>query len=60
MQNVEIMPTEAKTHQPVVYADWLHAKGQPTILIYGHYDVQPAEDLELWNTPPFDIHIDNG
>lgn len=60
VQHVEIMPTEAKTHQPVVYADWLHAKGKPTVLIYGHFDVQPAEDVELWDYPPFEPYIKNG
>src|SRR5262245_10133133 len=38
---------------PVVYADWLHASEKPTILVYGHYDVQPAEPLDQWETPPF-------
>jgi acetylornithine deacetylase/succinyl-diaminopimelate desuccinylase-like protein len=50
MQNVQIFPTEG---HPVVYADWLHAEGKPTILIYGHYDVQPAEPFELWESEPF-------
>ncbi|CAH1204702.1 Succinyl-diaminopimelate desuccinylase [Paenibacillus allorhizoplanae] len=51
LENIEIMPTKG---HPVVYADWLHAPGKPTVLIYGHYDVQPAEPLELWETPPFE------
>ena len=60
MQNVRILPTEAKTHQPVVYADWLHATSKPTLLIYGHYDVQPAEDVELWDHSPFQVQFKNG
>ncbi|MFC5450145.1 dipeptidase [Paenibacillus aestuarii] len=51
LEHVEIMPTAG---HPVVYADWLHAPGKPTVLVYGHYDVQPAEPLELWSTPPFE------
>ncbi len=51
MQNIEIFPTPK---HPVVYADWLHAEGAPTVLVYGHYDVQPADPLELWETPPFE------
>src|SRR5699024_7044085 len=42
---------------PVVYGDWLKAEGKPTILIYGHYDVQPVDPLELWETPPFQPDI---
>ncbi|MEW9698059.1 dipeptidase [Paenibacillus sp. SI8] len=57
LENIEIMPTGG---HPVVYADWLHAPGQPTVLIYGHYDVQPAEPLELWTTPPFEPVIREG
>jgi acetylornithine deacetylase/succinyl-diaminopimelate desuccinylase-like protein len=50
MENVEIIPT---AKYPLVYADWLHAPGKPTVLCYGHYDVQPADPLELWTSPPF-------
>ena len=47
----EVMPTPG---HPVVYAEWLAAGPEaPTILIYGHYDVQPPDPLELWDTPPF-------
>ncbi len=51
LENVGIMETAG---HPVVYADWLHAEGKPTVLIYGHYDVQPPEPLELWTSPPFE------
>src|SRR5438874_6969921 len=51
MENVEIVPT---AKHPLVYADWLHAPGKPVVLCYGHYDVQPADPLELWNSPPFE------
>ncbi len=50
MQRVDVFPTE---RHPVVYAEWLGAPGAPTVLIYGHYDVQPAEPLELWESDPF-------
>lgn len=52
IQNVEIMPTSEKGH-PVVYGEWLKKPGAPTVLVYGHYDVQPPDPLELWETPPF-------
>lgn len=54
LENVAVMETEG---HPVVYGDWLHADGRPTVLIYGHYDVQPPDPIELWTTPPFEPDI---
>ncbi len=51
MENVEIIPTKG---HPLIYADWLHAPGKPTVLCYAHYDVQPAEPLNEWMSPPFE------
>lgn len=56
MDHVEIHPTQG---HPIVYADHLHAPGKPTVLIYGHYDVQPVDPLDLWETPPFEPTIRN-
>ena len=50
-ENVEIIPTQG---HPLVYGDWLHAEGKPTALCYAHYDVQPAEPLDEWVSPPFE------
>lgn len=50
LENVEIIKTSG---HPLVYGDWLHAAGAPTILMYGHYDVQPVDPLALWTSPPF-------
>jgi acetylornithine deacetylase/succinyl-diaminopimelate desuccinylase-like protein len=57
LENVEIIETE---RHPLVYADWLHAAGKPTVLCYGHFDVQPPDPLELWETPPFEPSERNG
>lgn len=50
MNNVAIMPTAG---HPVVYGEWLGAPGKPTVLVYGHYDVQPVDPLDEWKTLPF-------
>jgi acetylornithine deacetylase/succinyl-diaminopimelate desuccinylase-like protein len=57
VENIEIIPT---ANNPLVYGDWLHAPGQPTVLLYGHYDVQPPDPLELWHTPPFEPTVRDG
>jgi acetylornithine deacetylase/succinyl-diaminopimelate desuccinylase-like protein len=57
MTRVEVVPTAG---HPVVYAEWLGAPGKPTALVYGHYDVQPPEPLELWHTPPFEPTLRDG
>lgn len=55
LQNVETVPTDG---HPIVYGDWLNAgEGAPTVLIYGHYDVQPVDPLELWSSPPFEPSV---
>ncbi|HEX9739491.1 MAG TPA: M20/M25/M40 family metallo-hydrolase, partial [Ignavibacteriaceae bacterium] len=55
MENAAIYPTKG---HPIVYADWLNAgTDKPTILIYGHYDVQPVDPVDLWTSPPFDAEI---
>jgi acetylornithine deacetylase/succinyl-diaminopimelate desuccinylase-like protein len=51
MENVEVITTKG---HPLVYADWLHAAGKPTVLMYAHYDVQPPDPLNEWVTPPFE------
>ncbi len=60
LEHVEVMPQKGHPNaHPLIYADWLHAPGRPTVLCYGHYDVQPAEPLEEWKTPPFEPTVRN-
>jgi acetylornithine deacetylase/succinyl-diaminopimelate desuccinylase-like protein len=56
MENVHLIETSTETRKghPLVYADWLKAPGKPTVLLYGHYDVQPAEPLDEWKSAPFE------
>lgn len=51
MENVEVIATKG---HPLVYADWLHAPGKPTVLMYAHYDVQPPDPIDEWTSPPFE------
>jgi acetylornithine deacetylase/succinyl-diaminopimelate desuccinylase-like protein len=57
LQNVKLIETPGF---PVVYGDWLGAPGAPTILFYGHYDVQPVDPLNLWESPPFEATVRDG
>lgn len=57
MEKVALYPTGG---HPVVYGEWMKAEGKPTILIYGHYDVQPVDPLHLWETDPFQPEIRAG
>jgi acetylornithine deacetylase/succinyl-diaminopimelate desuccinylase-like protein len=57
LENVRIVETPG---HPIVYGDWLHAEGAPTILFYGHYDVQPVDPIDLWESPPFEATVRDG
>nr|MBN1229787.1 dipeptidase [Anaerolineae bacterium] len=58
LDNVKVMPTVGN---PVVYGDWLHAGDEaPVVLVYGHYDVQPVDPLDLWESPPFEPVVRDG
>lgn len=57
MENVEFIETE---DHPIIYAEWMGAPGKPTVLLYGHYDVQPVDPIELWTNGPFEPTIRNG
>jgi acetylornithine deacetylase/succinyl-diaminopimelate desuccinylase-like protein len=68
LENVRLIETKTEPSagkpghdgHPLVYADWLHAAGKPTVLLYGHYDVQPAEPLDEWKSPPFEPEVRDG
>lgn len=57
LENVRLIDTPG---HPIVYGDWLHAPGAPTILCYGHYDVQPIDPIGLWESPPFTPTVRHG
>ena len=57
LENAAVIETGG---HPVVYADWLKAPDKPTVLLYGHYDVQPVDPLDLWQSPPFEASIRDG
>ncbi len=57
LERVRVLETGG---HPVVYGEWLHAPGKPTALIYGHFDVQPVDPLDLWTDPPFEPTIRDG
>src|SRR5205809_3446990 len=57
LQNVKLMETPGN---PIVYGDWLGAPDAPTILFYGHYDVQPVDPVDQWTTPPFEATVRDG
>lgn len=57
LEHVQVLPTKG---HPVVYGDWLHASDKTTVLVYGHYDVQPVDPLDEWTTPPFEPAVRDG
>jgi acetylornithine deacetylase/succinyl-diaminopimelate desuccinylase-like protein len=57
IEGVRIMPTGG---HPVVYGEWLHAPDKPTVMVYGHFDTQPVDPIDLWSSPPFEPVIKDG
>lgn len=60
LENAQLIDSPEPGSHPLVYADWIHAPGQPTLLLYGHYDVQPPDPIEEWISPPFEPTIRDG
>ncbi|HEX8983273.1 MAG TPA: dipeptidase [Ktedonobacterales bacterium] len=56
LHKVRVIKTDG---HPLVYGEWLEEEGKPTVLIYGHYDVQPVDPIELWNSDPFEPEVRN-
>jgi len=54
MQKAQVFETPG---HPIVYSEWLGAPGKPTVLLYGHYDVQPVDPVNLWSSPPFELSL---
>src|SRR5713101_4148713 len=54
LDRIAVIPTR---RHPLIYAEWRRAGGRPTVLIYGHFDVQPADPLNKWSSPPFDPQV---
>ena len=57
LENARLIETAGN---PIVFGEWLNAPGAPTILFYGHYDVQPVDPIELWESPPFEATVREG
>src|SRR5580698_2631732 len=60
LKNAQLIDSPEPGAHPLVYADWTHAPGQPTLLLYGHYDVQPPDPIEEWISPPFEPDLREG
>lgn len=60
LENAQLIDSPEAGAHPLVYADWMHAVGRPTLLLYGHYDVQPPDPIEEWISPPFEPSIRDG
>ena len=60
LENARLFDSDEAGAHPLVYADWTHAPGKPTLLLYGHYDVQPPDPLEEWISPPFEPEVRDG
>jgi len=60
LENAQLIDSPEPGAHPIVYADWTHVPGKPTLVLYGHYDVQPPDPMEEWISPPFEPAIRDG